>query len=215
MCSTCAGSNARRTAGSSSRRCGGTARRSGSSRESCRCGSRTAGSQVRPTYLGKEIVSFAVLKPQSPRKARVLRAVANVETLRRIETMALNKQDAEAWQRLPAPARRRASGVRTVLDLDGHAQLLAHPRKHSVHVCGRQLLFGNVRLPGQPEHAPSPGLTAAQPVSASGDDLDILRRRGRSPARSAEMEHLITPHDERVVEDGRDEAPVRGPESYE
>jgi len=65
---------------------------------------------------GKEIIRLGVLEPEPPRERAVLRTGADVNALRQIQPMAVHEHDAEPWQRLAAPAARRAGGVRAVLD---------------------------------------------------------------------------------------------------
>ena len=57
-----------------------------------------------PRNSTEELLRVAVLKPESAREAGVLRAGADVDALRRIESVALDEHHAEARQRFAAPA---------------------------------------------------------------------------------------------------------------
>jgi hypothetical protein len=70
----------------------------------------------------EELISCAVLKTQSSREAWILNAGADVHTLRWIEAMTLSQDDAKPGERFAAPARRRTSTVRAVVDVDRDVQ---------------------------------------------------------------------------------------------
>ena len=111
----------------------------------------------------EEVCRVAVLKSQLPAEAGILRARADVNAPRCVEFVAVNEKDAEARQRLAAPADRRTRVVRAELELDRDPQLFPHV------IEGR-----DVRLPQQAEQQPSFVFPAAQRVCASVDDLDVV-----------------------------------------
>src|SRR5262245_50980216 len=71
-----------------------------------------AGKVARVVTSDEELSRVAILKPEPPCEQRILRTAADVDALRRIELVSLDEHDAEAGQRLAAPAHRRTGPVR-------------------------------------------------------------------------------------------------------
>ena len=92
----------------------------------------------------------------------------------RVEPVAVNEHDAESRQGLPAPAHRRTSGVRAVLDLDRDAEQLLHPRETSANLVHAHRLVGDFRLPGQPQQPPAFVHIVTEHFATSRNHLDIV-----------------------------------------
>src|SRR5687768_8027319 len=88
------------------------------------------------------------------REARVLRAVADVNALRWIETMPVNQHDSETGQRFTAPAARRPRAVGTIRELDGDAYSRFHRLERRLDVSDGAFAFADRGLPGQNKQFP-------------------------------------------------------------
>src|SRR5262245_15295005 len=96
-------------------------------------------SHIRPTLepgspTAETLVGVAILKPHLPREARVLAARSDVEALRRIQPVPLLEDDAEAGERLAAPADRRPCRMRAVLHFNRHADEFTEPGERGVGI---------------------------------------------------------------------------------
>src|SRR6185503_10407228 len=109
--------------------------------------------------------------------ARILRAIADVEALPRIEPISLDEHHAQSRQRLPAPANRRAGAVRTIKDFDRDAKPLLHAGVSGLDLLGGDRFLRDLRLPAEAEQPPYLALIAAQDFSTRFEHADLTRRK--------------------------------------
>ena len=148
-------------------------------------------SQCLASLRPEELVRFPILKAQSASETRVLRASADVDTLRGIEPVPLDEYDTQTRQRLPAPADRRTTTVGAVQDVDGDANLFLHPCKDGLHSPGAEHFLCNLRLPGQAEQPPAVLVVSAEQCSPFPEHLQ--RRLRIDGTRAPDLLRLSTP----------------------
>src|SRR5262245_32478550 len=99
------------------------------------------------TSVSEEVFCVAILKSEPPGEAGVLRSGADVDALRRIETVALDIDNSESREGLPAPTHRRAGAVWTVENLDGNTEQFLRPRETGVYLFGGQSVVRHLGPP--------------------------------------------------------------------
>src|SRR5262245_23406754 len=110
-----------------------------------------------------------------------MRAFAHVEALRRIETVAVHEDDAEAGQWLATPASRRTSGVWTDLDVYVETETFALACEHCPDVVLRSLPLFDLWLPRDAEQSVVGIAILAEPRSQSHEVVWIVAGNDDGP----------------------------------
>src|SRR6185295_16417417 len=104
--------------------------------------------------LGEMIVRVTMDEAHRPGEGLVAGVVPHVDAARRIEAMALDEDDAEAGQRLAAPAHGRPVAVRAVHAVDPSAEQLVGPGEDRVDLGGAPRAGRDLGLPRDAENEP-------------------------------------------------------------
>ena len=145
-------------------------------RDDCVIRSRQPSSRLAIPGDPEEIASRLIPEPETPSESGILWAGPDVNAPGRVESMAMNQDDSQAGQRLPAPTIRWAGGMRAVLDLDLQSEQLAHPHESRFNVCT-----------GGRFHRQSPAATKGR--APANHRLDTAAERRPAPQRPRRRPH--------------------------